>query len=340
MKLGPRDLAAFVARPDPGVPGLLLFGADVMRVALRREEVTKALLGPDAEAEMRLTRLAPTDLREDPTRLVDEVKATGFFPGARCVLFEGAADAQTPRIAAALDDWRDGDAHLVITAGQLTTRSSLRKLFEGHPRALAAAIYGDPPGRDEIERTLKAAGLSQIQPDAAAALTDLARRLDPGDFRQTVERVALYKLGDEAPLTADEVAALAPDAGEAALDDVLHAVAEADLPAIAPLLRRIEAQGTTPVSLCISATRHFRTLYAAAADPGGPGQGIARVRPPVFGPRRDRMRRQAQDWGAVRLEQALQILTDTDLKLRSAAQTPRVALVERAMIRLAMLRSR
>ena len=106
-------------------------------------------------------------------------------------------------------------------------------------------------------------------------------------------------------------------------------------------MKRLRAQGVQPVSLCINATRHFRTLYAVASDPGGPAQGIGRVRPPVFGPRRDRVLRQAQKWNVTRLEQALTLLTDTDLQLRSAGQhAPAMALVERALIRLAMLAAR
>lgn len=337
MKLGGRELSAFLAKPGPDVPGVLLFGNDAMRVALKRQDLVRALIGAEGEGEMRLTRLAPGDLREDPARVMDEMKSVGFFPGPRAVLLEGAADAQAGKIGEALDAWAPGDATVVVTAGQLTAKSALRKLFEGHRAARAAAIYDDPPGREEIERTLKAAGLSGLERDAGAALDALARSLDPGDFRQTVEKIALYKLGDDGPLTAEEVAVLAPDSGETDLDDVLNVVAEAEVARIAPLMSRLEAQGVTPVSLCIAATRHFRTLYAAAADPGGPGQGIARVKPPVFGPRRDRMRRQAQDWGAPKLESALQILTDTDLGLRSAARAPQMAVMERALIRLAML---
>ena len=86
--------------------------------------------------------------------------------------------------------------------------------------------------------------------------------------------------------------------------------------------------------------RHFRTLHAAAAAPGGPAEGIARMRPPVFGPRRDRMLRQAQGWGMRRLEAALSILTDTDLALRSSSRAPAMAVMERALIRLAMMSRR
>ena len=48
--------------------------------------------------------------------------------------------------------------------------------------------------------------------------------------------------------------------------------------------------------------------------------------------------RQAQAWGPDKLQTALTLLTDTDLALRSAGQTtPAMAVVERALIRLAML---
>ncbi|HRO15042.1 MAG TPA: DNA polymerase III subunit delta, partial [Paracoccus sp. (in: a-proteobacteria)] len=92
-----------------------------------------------------------------------------------------------------------------------------------------------------------------------------------------------------------------------------------------------------PVTVCISALRHFRALHAAAADPGGAAAGLGRLRPPVFGPRRDRMARQAQSWGMRALEDALHLLIDTDLTLRSASRAPAMAVMERALIRLAMM---
>lgn len=337
MKLSGRDAKRYFARPDPEKRGLLIHGGDAMRVALRRQEVIAALIGPAGEEEMRLTRIAAAELRKDPAWLIDALKAQGFFPGPRVVFVEDAGDGLSAALSAALDDWRPGDAVLVVTAGQLAARSSLRKLFEAHPDTCAAAIYDDPPGREEIAAALKAAGLGALDREAEAALQGLALALDPGDFRQTVEKLGLYKLGDPAPVSAADIAAVAPLSVEAALDDVVATVAEGRAGEIGPLMRRLAAQGVQPVSLCIGATRHFRQLHAAAADPSGPGPGIARVRPPVFGPRRERMVRQAQGWGLARLEAALHLLTDTDLTLRSSAPGPALATVERAFIRLAMM---
>lgn len=338
MKLGPRDAPGYFARPEPERTGLLIHGADGMRVALRRQEVIKALIGPDGDKEMRLTRIPAAELRREPVLLADAIKARGFFPGPRVAFVEAAGEAQSGAIAQALADWREGDAQVIVTAGALKPASKLRKLFEGHPNAYAAAVYDDPPSRGEIEATLARAGLGDVGPEAMRDLTALARALDPGDFGQTVEKLALYKLGDEAPLAPADIAACAPRSTEAEMGDILHIVAEARAGEIGPVMRRLRAQGVQPVSLCIAAARHFRTLYAAAADPEGPARGIARVRPPVFGPNRERMTRQARSWGGAKLQEALEILTDTDLRLRSAARTaPAMALVERALIRLAML---
>ncbi len=341
MKLAPRDAPAYFARPDPARAGLLIYGADAMRVALRRQQVIAALVGPDGEKEMRLTRIAAADLAKDAAMLADAMRAQGFFPGPRVAFVEGANDRVAEAVTAALADWREGDAQIIVAAGALKPTSKLRKLFEGHKNAYAAAIYDDPPSKAEIDATLRQAGLQDVDGDAMRDLMALARVLDPGDFRQTVEKIALYKMDDPASLTPADIAACAPASVEADLDDVLHIVAEARANEIGPVMSRLRAQGVQPVGLCIAAIRHFRALYTVASDPGGPAKGVARLRPPVFGPRRDSMQRQAQAWGAARLEAAVTVLTDTDLALRSAGRTaPAMALVERALIRLAMMRGR
>jgi len=49
------------------------------------------------------------------------------------------------------------------------------------------------------------------------------------------------------------------------------------------------------------------------------------------------MVKQAQAWGVTRLEDAVQSLIETDLTLRSSSQAPQLAVMERSLIRLAMM---
>ncbi|MEO0357074.1 MAG: DNA polymerase III subunit delta [Pseudomonadota bacterium] len=341
MKLTGAQAAGYADAPDPSRTGVLIYGADAMRVSLKRQALVHALVGPEGDAEMRLTRMPAADLRKDKTAVVDAIKAVGFFPGPRAVVVEDANDQAVDAIRTALEDWGPDDAQIIVTAGQLRPTSKLRKAFEGHANAFAWAIYNDPPTRTEVDAALIKAGLTALAADAEAALFDLSWDLDPGDFTQLVEKLALYTLGQEGPVSATDIDAVAPLSVEAELDDVLHCVAEANTTELAPLLARLSAQGVTATSLCIGMMRHFKTLHRAASHPGGASQGVAALRPPVYGPRRDRLQRQVQGWGRPRLEQALGTILDTDRQLRSAGQTaPQMAVVERALIRLSMMARR
>lgn len=341
MKLSARDAAGYFTRPDPSMAGLLIYGPDAMRVALKRQQVIAALIGPEGEAEMRLTRLAPGDLRDDPAAVQDGMRAQGFFPGARVVFVDAAPDGLARTFSAALDDWAPGDAHLVVTGGNLTKGSALRKLFEGHAKAYAAAVYDDPPSRQEVETVLARAGLRDVPAPIQADLMALAETVDPGEFALTAEKLALYKHGDSEPVTAEDLAAVLPLSTEAATDDLLDAVTEGRREVLAAMLRRLRDQGVTPVALAIAAGRQFRTLHAIAAHPGGASQGIAALRPPVYGPRRSRLQRQAAAWSLPRLEEALALVVEADLALRSGGATaPQAALIERALFRVSFLAKR
>lgn len=330
------EAARYCAKPDPARAGLLIFGADAMRVALKRQEAIAALVGPEGEAEMRLTRMSGGDLRKDASLLLDTIKAVGFFPGPRVAFVEEATDGLAETVSVALKEWMPGDAVIVVTAGGLTGKSALKTLFEKHPSAVCIGLYDEPPGREEIEEALRKAGLTNIDREATADLNTLARALDPGDFRQTLEKIALYKHGDASPLTPADVAAMAPATIEAEVDDLIDAVAEGRSQAIGPLFRRLEGQGVLPVTICIGALRHFRILHAAAVDPQGPGVGIQKAR--VNFKQKDAMGRQAGQWGVRALETAVAVLLETDLTLRSASKAPGMALMERALIRIAMSR--
>ncbi len=340
MKMTGAAAAGYLRKPDPAHAALLIFGADPMRVADRRQHVIQTLVGPQGEEEMRLTRINAGDLRKDPALLSDAIKAQGFFPGHRVAFVEDATDGLSKIVDAALADWQQGDAQVVITAGQLTAKSALRKVVEGHANAVAIGLYDDPPSIADIEQAIVATGIAQPDRTVMEALVALANTLEPGDFRQTLEKISLYKMGDDTPLSVADVMINAPQSAEVDVDAVLDVVATGQADQLAPLLRNLAAQGVAPVTLCIGAMRHFRRLHTVASDPGGPAAGAGRLRPPVFGPRRDKIVRQAGGWGRDRLERALTVLTDVDLQLRSANTAPSDALMERALIRLAMMARR
>ena len=254
------------------------------------------------------------------------------------VLVEDAGDAAAPALKAALDDWRDGRRDARRDGRRARRRASaLRKAFEAARSAVAIGIYDDPPGRDEIEAALAAAGLARPDREAMGEIEALAQALDPGRLRAVRgEARALQARRPARRSSAADVAACAPPAGEAELDEVVVLAADGDGRAAggAPSAGSAAARP----ALTIAAGRYFRTLHAAASAAEGAEAALARARPPVFGPRRARMAAQARALGPDRLEQALGLIIDTELMLRSSRPVPAAAVVERLLVRLAMLR--
>ena len=150
--------------------------------------------------------------------------------------------------------------------------------------------------------------------------------------------MSLYKYKDDSVITSTDINLCAPVTIDAALDEAIHIIADARSAEVGPMLSRLFGQGINPTTLCIAVTRHFRNLYLAASHTSGPDVGLSRARPPVFGLRKERMVRQVRQWGGMRLEKALGVLIDTDLSLRSSSKAPAHAMLERAFIRISMMR--
>ena len=323
MNLRGAQATNFIKSPDPGTAGALIYGEDAMRVALKRQDLIRALGGKDAEEEMRLTRLSASEVRSDPAAVLDGLKSVGFFLGQRIVFVDGIGEAQSKPILTALDAWEDGDAALIVTAGALKKTSKLRKAFESHPKTASIGVYDDPMGPRDIDDALNELGLT-LTAEGRTAIDALARDLTPGDLRQTLEKISLYAGAEAAD--AEAVAAMAPATVDTEVDSVILAAADGLADRIGPLMRRLESQGLNPVTLAIFLTRHFQQLHGIASGASQP-----------WGRNRDSLSRQARAWGGRRLEQALSLLMDTDLTLRSSSQAPQMAVVERALLRLAML---
>ncbi len=337
MKLTSRDLISFFESPPKGVAGILIYGNDQMRVASKRQKLIQSLLGPKADKEMRLSRISRENLKKEPEQAIDLCKAQGFFPGQRALFIEEANETISDVIIKTIDVWKEGDATLILTSGPLKPASTLRKFFEQHKNTVSIAIYDNPMTRSEIEKIISDAGIKNVTQDSFNHLSQIALQLEPEDFKQTVEKLALYKLNDENPLTNHDVSKCIPISNEAQIDEVLAIVLTGNHSKISQIVNRLRSQGVLPVTLLIAATRHFKILFSIATNPKGPSSGAAALRPPVYGPRKESLINQAQKWGPEKIKNAIKSITVTDLQLRSQnREAPQMAVVERLFIRLAM----
>ena len=338
MKLTSRDVVSFFKSPPKGLAGVLIYGNDVMRVSDKRQQFISSLLGPKADEEMRLTRISRENLKKAPEQAIDLCKAQGFFPGERALLIEEANETVADTIITAIEEWQDGDATIVVTAGSLKPSSSLRKFFEQKKNIFSVPIFDNPMTKFEVEKIITESGLQNVTQEILNQLVTIASELPPGDFKQSINKLALYKLNDATPVTYQDVINCTPTSNEAAIDEVLNVILAGNEFKINQIVGRLRSQGVLPVTLVIAATRHFKALFSIVSNPSGVSAGATALRPPIYGPRKETLINQAQKWGPLKIKTAIKILTTIDLKLRSADQkAPQMSLVERHLIRIAML---
>lgn len=313
MKLDKQPLERFLKEPAAAIAAALIFGPDEGMVHERAMQVSRAILR-DRDDPFRLTELTGDDIKADPARLIDEARAIAMMGGRRVVRVTRVTDALEPAFAALLADHKDGGQCLVvIEAGDIGGKSSLKRLFENAPHAAAIACYRDEAAALPalITAQLKAAGM-EIEHDAIAYL---AANLggDRGITRAELEKLILY-MGEQRKVSLADALACIGDQAAIGLDDLCQAIGMGDLKALERQLERNLAE-TNEISLLRAVARHFMRLHqvtSRTARGDNLESAMAGLRPPIFWKAADGFKQQCRRWPVEAIGSALLRLTELE----------------------------
>jgi len=334
MKLYPNQLPAHLETGN-WKSGYLIFGEDQALVDQHRDRIVNSIAGPNAMQEMQLDKIEATDLSQQPGLLESLVRAQSFFGGKRVVCLEKASDQHNKLIFSQLDEWKEGFAHIIVTSSRLRPSSPLRKRFESDTDLAAIGIYTENLNQQDVSFLLKEANLTNVDADAMKLLVAVVEEQEPSTIKSLIEKLALYKYEDLAPLSEEEISACVPEFGEAGLDKLLEAVADRKLEEVGLLYRKLSKQDSEPVRVCLFSKRKFRNILTVASHASGPEAGLSKIKPPLFGPRRNNILRQSRLWGASGAEWALLELTKVDQIIRGSGTKPVEVIMERTLHRIA-----
>ena len=256
-------IEAFVARPDPAQPIVVLFGPDAGLVAERTRRVVAASVD-DVNDPFALVQLEGDALAADPPRLFDEARTVPLFGGRRAILVR----AQQRDLGAVIEPLAElalPDCRVVIEAGDLRRGTALRTLAERSPRVAALPCYGDSE-RDLHRLTddeLRAAGLT-ISDEARAALLPLLgadRRTSLSELR----KLALYAAGQSRVELADVLAVIA-DAATLTLELVVDAGFAGKTAELELQYNRAKASGMAPGRILSAALNQAAQLHRARLE--------------------------------------------------------------------------
>jgi DNA polymerase-3 subunit delta len=335
VRLAPSRIAAFLQRPDPEIRAVLLYGPDEGLVRERAETVARSVC-PDLKDPFRVADLTAAVLGADPARLADEAAQLSLTGGRRVVRVRGAGDLLAKLFAEFLES-TPGEALVVVEAGELPSRSALRRAFEAGRSAVTIGCYPDTPRElaAVIRETLAAHRVTASR-DAGQFLVE---RLG-GDrllTRSELEKLALYA-GDGGRVELEDARLSVSDTAALELDDAVMAAAEGDAARVERVLGRVFQQGESPVSIIRALLRHLHRLHAFTARLAAGvtvDEVLRAARPPIFFKQEDSFRRQLGVWTEARLRLLLDRVAKAELHMKTTG-FPAETVCREAMLAVAL----
>jgi len=286
----------------------LVYGPDAGLVAERASALAETFAGKDKDAT-EFVRLDERDLADDPARIEIELRTVSMFAKRKVVRVTANPRLDVAALKALLEDLFDGA--LIIEAGALRPDSALRKLFEGHPTAVAMASYVDEGSvLDVIDAELGKAGL-KIDSDTRAYLTTRLGA-DQALSRAEVAKLALFSAGNER-VSAEDIDEIVGDSAEIAVENFVYEVSGGDAKEAVRQLARLDAAGTEPSIALAALGRHFALLHRiAAAQAAGASidQVLRSQRPRPNFKRENALIADSRRLGAQRLLEAIPMIHD------------------------------
>src|SRR5437764_254451 len=253
-----KDIDAFLARPDPGRPIILLYGPDAGLVRERAEALLASAVD-DPNDPFSLVKLDGDELSAEPSRLVDEAMTVPLFGGRRAIRVRAGARS----FASGIDTLAEmplRDCRVVIEAGELRPESPLRKACERAKTAVAIGCY--PDGERDlaklIDDELRSSNL-RIAADARASLTALLGG-DRKASRNELSKLALYAHG-KGEVTLDDVMAVVSDASELKLDPIVDGAFAGKPELVETEFGKAMVAGTYPGVIISAAQRQAAWLH-------------------------------------------------------------------------------
>ena len=316
MKIAPRQIASFLAKPPDKISAILLHGSDSGLRSSRSQQLA-ALYSDDLDDVFSVTRISGASLGGEPGKIADAAAEIPMF-GTRLVLVKASGTELLDACKLLLAKPVRG-AMVIIDASDTTTKHAVVKLFESSDIAAAIGCYPDSDGDiRQLAQTIFQQDNVSVDRDGLALIS---ARLgsDHAATRAELEKLVLLA-GTGGTLTVETISEALGDSAVLAVDDVADAVANGHVPALSKALRKAWLEEANCVMIIRGCQTYFNQLgmlgYAVHAGQS-PQTAVRGLRPPVHFKLQDAFIRHLKNWQPQRCMDMVNRLQDIEINLKS-----------------------
>ena len=322
MKFNGYSINSFYQRPNPSLKAFLAFGVDKGLITETFNKVSE-LIVPDLNDVFNVVNLTPDDLKNNPSRLFDEASAYSLMGGRKVIRVSDADESVLKSLQLFVENYT-GQNFVVLAAGDLSSKSKLRKFAEGSDFVGVFACYADNNQtlRALIAEESRKAGKT-LEPLAISYLADNLGA-DRALARSELEKLFVY-LYDEQQISEQQVRQIIGDGSAVSTNDVVFACASGNFQAMNKALKKVFAEDdAAAIGILRTALYHFRNLHIAKIkfNDGVRIDEAVKTFPPIHFSRIDAFKNQVMNWSVKDVERVLRYLVELEIQCKTTGNRP------------------
>lgn len=242
MKIAGAKQKTYLANPDKGCIATLLYGPNNSLAESSAKKLLAVLCGNEKPEE-----IDGPAIKQNSALLSEKLGNLGLFDNPKAYFIPGAVDGITKEISESLEKIPLG-SHLIVLAGDLPAKSSLRALFEKAGNLAAIACYEDEPHtlKAELKSMLAGAGKRIGEDTLDVFLQKISYKRY--SLNTEIEKILIY-LGSDQLITEELVEDLVSSNDSVDFSGFSNAAIELDRKNLYTALESSEGEGSAAITL-------------------------------------------------------------------------------------------
>lgn len=342
MKRQGRQAESFCRKPEPGVYAALIFGKPGAPVSEFAEQLAARWMKA-GDPVLDLKRIPPEEAKASPESIEEGLFSQSLFGGASLLQCTIARETEARPFLDVLDLLEKDDeppaGRLLIVAGDLSPRSTIRKKFEGLKSATTLQMFerSDRDFEIWVQDHLAEAKI-ECETDASGLLVQTLMH-DQSLAATEIDKLALYADGLGRPINSEDVRSLIVLEDQSSGFDLVDLALDGDQKTLSALLQEQLREASSAIPILIGLNNQVKRLIRAHELSATGVQGMAigqKLTPRIFDRQWPAFERRMAGWSPERLFALQGRIEEVDTQCRRAA-SPQEALVRRLLMDVAQV---
>ena len=294
---------------------IVLLGENYSLLQKDAKKISDALAGKIADEEMRVNKYFNHEINEKRNEIITSLKTKSFFPGRQIILLNGLYEKDYEIITEIDEEWQNHDAITIVTMNTLSKKTDVTKSLASSDRIAVVNYTSSKIDEDFFVKRLTDAGISFSGKEVLDVLIDFANFTPENILENEFEKLMLFKLYDDKPLSVDDFFDIISINYEVKELSLAVALAEKNIIELEKNLSAFFSSSKSPISILQFVSAYFYKLSLIKLY-GPTSFEVRREYPFLIAHDLKKAKQHVNRWSLQQISHVTDTLTASDLKLR------------------------